>query len=197
MTNPQALPPAAQAAVERAEKATSGPWQAKEPRNTRVGVYAGETLIAVIGEAGEDADFIAHAREDIPMLAALLTEVLSQVKRQKESGASVSGLLIEAVETGDGVIGELERQLATEQAAERHRYGGHVSQGFAENWRACLALVCQEAQTILADLPAAGEQAEVLREIKSIYESYECDRFTAHRAMGEVGAALREMEGEP
>lgn len=85
---------------ERCEKATKGPWEAREefdgyPTYTRVGALQGaycRTLArtqALYGrshvptsECEANADFIAHTREDIPYL-------LAEVKRQAEEIASV------------------------------------------------------------------------------------------------------------
>lgn len=53
----------------RCEAATKGPW-IKINDQLRHGVTAG--LIGVIHVYDEDADFIAHSREDIPFLLAEL-----------------------------------------------------------------------------------------------------------------------------
>ena len=59
-----------------ADAATEGLWEVKEPRGNRVGIYAQETLIAVVGDAlyRQDAAFIAAAREAVPALIKHIDE---------------------------------------------------------------------------------------------------------------------------
>lgn len=54
----------------RAEAATPGPWETLD--NITTAVWSGGNPIALTYQSMPDADFIAHAREDIP---ALLAEV--------------------------------------------------------------------------------------------------------------------------
>jgi hypothetical protein len=48
-------------------------------------------------------------------------------------------------------------KLVEEQAAERHRWGGHAADGFGQEWRNCQSVLCQKARDVLADpSPAAA-----------------------------------------
>jgi nicotinamide mononucleotide adenylyltransferase len=65
----------------RADAATDGPWQA----NTRIGVVTNQAddPLAVFGGSAQDradAEFTAHAREDVPALLAEIQRLKTQRK---------------------------------------------------------------------------------------------------------------------
>lgn len=76
---------------ERAERATPGPWQWEMLRR---GVMGADTLVAMavwgdevteqyIAISDADAEFIAHAREDIPKLLAEIERLQAELKYYK------------------------------------------------------------------------------------------------------------------
>ncbi|MBR8661186.1 ead/Ea22-like family protein [Brevibacillus sp. NL20B1] len=92
--NTQRLTPEELAAIrERAEKATPGPWRWSNAKvlNGKYdfvpqGSYLADTLI-MFGDTYEngehDAEFIAHAREDIPRLLDALEAAYAEIERLK------------------------------------------------------------------------------------------------------------------
>lgn len=71
MLNPQDI----DAIRKRAEKATAGPWNHNEYRDR---IWAGEDRFASVVwdmPSGDNCDFIAHARTDIPALLAHVEEL--------------------------------------------------------------------------------------------------------------------------
>jgi hypothetical protein len=99
---------------ERAKKATPGPWYADDerwPGNENL-QYWFDTHYDGVGAAATkaDAEFIAHAREDIPRLVAeveRLREAIKTAERELWWGSPESAcvrvgeLLEEAIENGD------------------------------------------------------------------------------------------------
>jgi hypothetical protein len=47
-------------------------------------------------------------------------------------------------------------KLVEEQAAERHRWGGHAADGFGKEWRNCQSVLCQKARDVLSDPSSAA-----------------------------------------
>jgi|GEM_PF-3101132 len=77
---------------ERAEKATAGPWEFSikdrknsEPRNL-IEVNREEDKLNIIQDVWgrEDAEFIAHARQDIPYLLEALQQAQEELNRSEE-----------------------------------------------------------------------------------------------------------------
>lgn len=90
MTN---LPPAVQAAVERAEAATQGPWTHRrqgyvDDERSKVQSTAEDLAIMAVTLSEEDqranGEFMAYAREDIPMLAAGWAEDRAKLEAAKK-----------------------------------------------------------------------------------------------------------------
>ena len=93
------------------EAASEEPWEAREPRNTRIGVYSGRDLLAVIAKEGADAEFIAQARTLVPQLVTALEEAQERVAYLFNSPNSLSERALQ-METR---CATLERQLAEAQ----------------------------------------------------------------------------------
>lgn len=74
-----------QAIRERAERATAGPWFAQyqdvKTESIRDKKYGEPETIAEMYYADTDAEFIAHAREDVPKLLALVVQQAAEVER--------------------------------------------------------------------------------------------------------------------
>lgn len=120
----------------RAAKATPGPWVAAgeeyidelpdglwlEP-SVQVQAEAGKTRTLATIHVGtgvdEDADFIAHAREDIPELIAHIRklEVERLTADEREVVLDALGLKIDALES-DALAGRSEEDVCTEEAQE-------------------------------------------------------------------------------
>lgn len=92
MTPPD--PTRLEAIRERMAKATEGPWRAAEDvsigrprvlgpqkRNGKFGVIAIFPMLQKLGIVKADAEFIAHAREDIPWLLATLQTQAATIAR--------------------------------------------------------------------------------------------------------------------
>lgn len=60
---------------ERAEKASSGPWQVASTTDGEYILDCDEWVVAATFERKEDAYFVAHAREDIPKLLDHIAEL--------------------------------------------------------------------------------------------------------------------------
>jgi hypothetical protein len=60
-------------------------------------------------------------------------------------------------------------KLVEEQAAERHRWGGHAADGFGKEWRNCQSVLCQKGRDDLANLsPAAAALLAQGEEVKKL-----------------------------
>lgn len=68
---------------ERAEKASSGPWQVASTTDGEYILDCDELVVAATFERKEDAYFVAHAREDIPRLVA-------EVERLREGLSTIA-----------------------------------------------------------------------------------------------------------
>lgn len=76
---------------ERAEAATEGPWAAdgaeiyRAPNGIiRISQWVGETLdIDDRGRSNRDAEFVAHAREDVPALLAEIDRLRAEIEQRK------------------------------------------------------------------------------------------------------------------
>ncbi len=81
----------------RAEEATEGPWWASEGlyvvNNLTGDSYEWDADFVAETERESDADFIAHAREDIPKLLAEIERISSVYKRLSEYYTHANGLL--------------------------------------------------------------------------------------------------------
>ncbi len=74
----------AQEARERAKKATEGPWEAVGPTTRKHVVrpaHSNHGFTAVAFSQDDDADFVAHARTDVPELASLVEALAEEVER--------------------------------------------------------------------------------------------------------------------
>lgn len=80
----------------RADAATEGPWLYADdgPRNIlyhqqsqRDGSYIGSLSLAGVSTSDEDATFIAHARTDLPAMAAALMDALDVENEPMPSGS--------------------------------------------------------------------------------------------------------------
>ncbi|MEK5323319.1 hypothetical protein [Aeribacillus sp. FSL M8-0254] len=66
---------------ERAEKATSCPWQVASTTDGEYIIDCDEWVVAATFERKEDAYFVAHAREDIPRLVAEVERLRDVISR--------------------------------------------------------------------------------------------------------------------
>ncbi|ATO50979.1 hypothetical protein P4V86_15555 [Brevibacillus laterosporus] len=77
---------------ERAEKATEGSWKWQEYYDCSLSNSEGNVIVTVVGDdmsyikvlRNEDAEFIAHAREDIPKLLAEIERLQTNWQRLEE-----------------------------------------------------------------------------------------------------------------
>ena len=69
---------------ERAEKATSGPWQVASTTDGEYILDCDEWVVAATFERREDAYFVAHAREDIPRLVAEIERLQAALEELAE-----------------------------------------------------------------------------------------------------------------
>jgi len=72
----------------RVGAATAGHWYAETMGKHRADVLATheDGAIVICEHAGEDADFIAHARTDVPTLLAMVREQRAVIERAKAEG---------------------------------------------------------------------------------------------------------------
>ena len=114
----------------RADKATAGPWAVEDPLDIPSVIADGHkqvydwVMIAHIDtgktkrsvKADRNADFIAHARTDIPdLLAALETSEAKRVKAERERDDWAKHLPVEIVEQGLEIVNCHKRITALEQ----------------------------------------------------------------------------------
>lgn len=70
---------------ERAEKASPGPWATSDDMTWDTTVRGPSmTIYDEGGHTREDADFIAHSRQDIPALLAHIEQLEGEIKKLRE-----------------------------------------------------------------------------------------------------------------
>lgn len=110
----------------RCEEATPGPWQHISNTNNGRSLFsvAYEPRLTKIGEmyTSRDADFIAHAREDIPYLLGLIKTMTAQLAASKQETAAAVELIEEIGndDTGDFdfVMWKIDKWRGPQQAGE-------------------------------------------------------------------------------
>ena len=68
----------------RCKAATPGAWKHRETADYSE-IYAASDPLALVGSSTDDAEFIAHAREDIPYLLEQLEEAQRETERLREA----------------------------------------------------------------------------------------------------------------
>lgn len=100
---------------ERAEKATKGPWDVDVPvdyctncKNEYEIVQSELFLAPIVAELRnrEDAEFIAHAREDIPKLLAEIESLKKENKRLLDELIWLSYSLLHAKNTAEAILND-------------------------------------------------------------------------------------------
>lgn len=99
--------PYADTCLERADKATEGPWSTLEEENEVHAIKfvdnGGDPLhIAQWINEPENAEFIAYARTDVPELAKRLKRALEALRRPNDYGNYMREKLIEELEAIPG-----------------------------------------------------------------------------------------------
>ena len=105
----------------RANAATEGPWEAYRP-NPAYRIYEicsttpqglDETLAEVSGyNASDDADFIAHARTDVPALMAALRAVLDLADRWAAQSTDYDEDTEQQIDDGKAIVRAIEEALS-------------------------------------------------------------------------------------
>lgn len=127
------LTPATEAIRARADAATPGPWQVYDAHDgdgsAPLWAVANTAYFADDGDADpfqapvhygcrEDAEFIAHARDDVPALLELLAERGATIAQLRESNAHLiknAETLADEIVHASATIAQLEKRLADEE----------------------------------------------------------------------------------
>jgi len=119
---------------ERCKKATSGPWYISDDGRALCDGETGEVLVDIGAAATnkEDADFIVHARQDIPNLLAALEGEALRGDRYKENATTISSDFKKQEQQYEQLVKEHrdEALLANELQITLDMYGG--AEGIAD-----------------------------------------------------------------
>lgn len=173
----------------RVDAATSGPWEAHHI-SERVSCVAGKTKLAdVFSEAFKDtagkeanAEFVAHAREDIPFLLDQRRDLKKELAEAEQRRADLVASLNEAGAFLMRVQAELAEARERATAAEAER----------DEWKALGADTPEALKTImdLAIDTAVGHNRRLKSERNQLRAELERERGSHAKQIAELGSRI-------